>query len=563
MNRKLSVLIAFLLALLMLSGCTAESFLGHEREKETQTQTVCFEEIEYVRPDMEQIRACVDALNEALQSKFGFEKICECIERFGRQYTDFETMYALATIRSCMDVKDEYYAGEYEWCMEADARLQLLAEEVYSACANSKHAWWLERFMFWEGFREEYRLDENEAPLGSYDDYFSLVEREVALLAEYRDIMAEPSIEIDGKVWDFDEYLMVDYERAYEAYYEKYNPILAKLYIELIETRRAYARILGYDSYADYAYAELYDRDYSPEQTVEYMGHIKRYMSALGREINESGLEEQIMFEPVDERELGLYLEALAETMGGSIEQAYDFMIRYHMYDFSMSPNKADSSFQTYLEDYNAPYIFLAPYGYTDDLLTLCHEFGHYADSYIRQNAYESIDLSEVYSQAMQLLGAHQLECVMTEGEHDNFVAMNLLDILSSAQGQTALAEFELRAYEMNEPSAEKLNELYTELLEGYGFVSGEMYREGWVDVSHLFENPFYVISYSVSASAALQIYEKELEEKGSGIACFVAMSESMISGLVEAAEYAGLNKPLSEKQVQSSAQFIRSRLVK
>ena len=71
----------------------------------------------------------------------------------------------------------------------------------------------------------------------------------------------------------------------------------------------------------------------------------------------------------------------------------------------------------------------------------------------------------------------------------------------------------------------------------------------------------FYVISYAVSASAALELYEMELEEAGSGVESFITMSESGVATLMEAVDATGLEDPLSEESVRQAAEFIRSRL--
>ena len=239
-------------------------------------------------------------------------------------------------------------------------------------------------------------------------------------------------------------------------------------------------------------------------------------------------------------------------------------MKQYNMYDLSISTDKAVTSFQTWLSDYNAPYLFLSPYGDTSDIGTLCHEFGHYVDDYIRQDAYENMDLAETYSQAMQLFSLDQLQCIMTEEEFESYSNMSMLDIFSSMVDQAILAEFEIRAHEMEAATVEKLNALYLDILNDYGLGSPEddsYYSMLWVDVPHLFESPFYVISYAVSASAALELYEMELEDEGRGIESFVTMSESVIATLMEAVEYAGLEDPLSENRVRQAAEFIRSRL--
>ena len=559
-------ILSLFLALLLLAGCgaadTAQTYVI-EQVSEPEEEISCFADIEYIRPQLEDMYAELDNLHELLDSYFKFGQIISSLEKLYYLRTNFDTMYALADIRACLDLADEYYDAEYTWCMEADAEVQMLIEEMYSACANSVHGRWLEIYCFWDGFCDEYRLRDEGSTDEFSEQYLKLVEREVQLLAQYRDIISAKSIEVDGETWSLEEYVLVDQTRAYELYYEKYNPVLARIYAELIVVRQDIAALMGYESYADYAYDALFTRDYSSADAMEYTKYIKEHLIGLVAEFFDSGLAYNVYYDSVDQRDLELYLETLAEGFGGRIDEAYRFMKYYTMYDISMAENKAEFSFQTYLDAYNAPYLFMHPYGYTDDIMTLCHEFGHYADAYIRENAYESIDLAEVYSMAMQLLAAEQLRCLMTEEEYSNYMIMNMQDILFALQEQTMLAEFELRAHELKNPDVETLNALYLEVLEDYGLMSEweELFALGWVDVSHLFESPFYVISYPVASCAALEIYEMELEEKGSGADCFITMSESLISGLMEALDYVGLEDPLSEDSVKHMAEFIRGQL--
>jgi hypothetical protein len=56
-----------------------------------------------------------------------------------------------------------------------------------------------------------------------------------------------------------------DYLNVYRAYYNKYNPLCADLFVKLIKVRKEIAKELELDSYADYAYTYTYARDYTPQ----------------------------------------------------------------------------------------------------------------------------------------------------------------------------------------------------------------------------------------------------------------------------------------------------------
>jgi oligoendopeptidase F len=251
-------------------------------------------------------------------------------------------------------------------------------------------------------------------------------------------------------------------------------------------------------------------------------------------------------------------LETVAHGLGGEIAQAYDFMRRNELCDLSMSDVKAEISFQTYLDDYDAPYLFAYPYGDREDIITVTHEFGHYAEAYISCGWYRSMDLAEVYSQAMQFLSIKPLEGVL--GARDTAVLrlLNLYDALDTLVWQAVYAEFEERAFQMEDPTAEKLNALMEEISLEYGLTKEEAadFAPQWIDVTHFFEQPFYVISYPVSACCALEIYEKELTD-GSGVDTYLRLAGSEAIGLLEATEEVGLHNPLSDARVQEVASLL------
>ena len=43
----------------------------------------------------------------------------------------------------------------------------------------------------------------------------------------------------------------------------------------------------------------------------------------------------------------------------------------------------SDLGFTTTLDQYNAPFIYLALYGDQNDIQSMFHEFGHYYDAYV------------------------------------------------------------------------------------------------------------------------------------------------------------------------------------
>ena len=264
-----------------------------------------------------------------------------------------------------------------------------------------------------------------------------------------------------------------------------------------------------------------------------------------------------LSYEYVSDRELKWLLQSAAESMGGDIAEAFDFMKTYELWDVELRDNKASMSFETYLQDYEAPFLFIDPYGDSEDIISVCHEFGHYVDAYVNYNAYETMDLAECFSQSMQYLGLTAMQDSLADDEFENLMRMNLLGTLETFVQQASFAEFENCVY--------AADELSLELAAEYGYYDGvndTYYAMSWVDTPHFFSAPYYVISYAVSAGVALEIYALELEESGAGLDKFCELVQRSGSGLREVTGAVSLPDPLSDEQTQKAAALFARELL-
>ena len=173
------------------------------------------------------------------------------------------------------------------------------------------------------------------------------------------------------------------------------------------------------------------------------------------------------------------------------------------------------------------------------------------------------MDVSEVFSQAMQFLSLRPMTAMLGGEGGSTLRLLNLYDILDTFLWETLYAEFELRAYQMENPSVEALNDLMWTLYKEYG-LDQTWDRESvidWVDITHLFEQPFYVISYPVSACCALEIYERDMQTGGAGLESYLRLAETEEIGIVAATAAAGLQNPVTDERVQAVASFLDSQL--
>ena len=523
-----------------------------------------FSEMEYERPSLEEMDALILAAEEAMDAGADFETLEPLLDDCFLYYYHYDTMYTLADIRSCLDLSDEYYAAEYLWCAENYTLIDQAIDGLYYACAASPMAAELEEKYFWEGFCEEYS-DETESIYN--DETVALMQQESNLIAEYRALMAEPVVSYRGKDEPLDELLErlsgSAYNDAVVAYYTQYNERVADLFIRLVSVREQLAGAMGYDSYEQMQYSYGFGRDYTPEQAEAYLQDIKTYMVPLYRDLSVSSVPYEIWTSDLDEETLRDILRQSVSDFGGSVQEAYDFMLRHELCDLKQDSRKANMSFETYLNDYEAPFLFVNAAGTNEDILTFAHEFGHYSDAYVNLNSYESVDLAEVYSQAMEYLVLSRLDEQLDETEVDNLARIKMIDTVEMFVQQASYAEFEHRVYALGAEnlSAEVLNETARQVAKEYGYYVyqyDEFFSLSWIDIPHYFEQAFYIVSYPISDDLAMQIFDLERGEPGAGMQRYLDNLERDFSGMMGLVDAGGFESPFAPGRVEAIAATAR-----
>ncbi len=569
------IVIAVLLLVMMLgvgfamrgrgaSDRTAQDYLA-DRDEDAQLR---FEDIEYSRPYVAAMEQRVAAAEQVMAEDASLEEIEAALDKCYEQYYNYDTMYTVAYIRARQDMTDSYYADELAWVEDNYPRVQQLMEELLYAAAASDKAQELESEYFWEGFTQDYADDSQSV---YREDIVALMQQEAALLGEYRALNASPTIDTGDGELDLYDYIADKYGEEYVSalmeYYEKYNKEFARIFIELVKVRSQMARELGYDSYEQMQYDYYFERDYTPEQAAGYVADIKEYMVPLYVEVMENDPYSLISYDRVSEKQLMDVLEHAAKQVGGGIAEAYDFMFDHGFYDVRLSSTKAPMSFQSYLNDYEAPFLFLNPTGDIEDILSLSHEFGHYVDAYVNYNASETIDVSECFSQGMEYLLLGYFGSAVERETLEDINRLKMLDTLELYVQQASFAEFERIVYSSDPEtlSAEMLNRLSLELAKEYGYYDGvheDYYAMSWTDISHFFEMPFYVISYPVSNDVAMQIYELEQADRGAGLEKYLEILDREYAGLIDTVQAGGLQSPFEPGRIEQVVRDLSARLL-
>lgn len=523
-----------------------------------------FSEIQYERPDVEALVKAYGDVQTMVEEEKDVEDIVSAYEAVFEEHTYFDTMNSLAYIRYSLDLSDSYYDEEYNWCEEQSPLLNQAQEKCFVAMSESPLRSALEEAYFEEGFFEFY--DENR--IYSKDEVVALMQQEADIQAQYMALQDRMTVFWKGEERSVDELLedpklpYEDYLNVYRAYYNKYNPLCADLFVKLIKVRKEIAKELELDSYADYAYTYTYARDYTPQQVQEYCDSIADEMVSL---LFPAVMVQGSLPSKDLEAAVGLFTQTMKE-LGGVFHTAYDYMEAYDLWDTTASASKLPGSYVTYLTSYEMPFLYVTPTGTLSDFLTVCHEFGHFVDGYVNNGGFDGVDCAEVFSQGLEFIALDKAD--LNSWEKNTLKRSKAADSVMVFLSQACYAEFEHLAYSLpeNKLNAQGLNELYQQCNEKYGMSSLYMGMEdlltpGWIDVQHFFIAPYYVISYCVSNDAALQLYQQELSHGNALDSYFDLLLQPTDSTLLELLEGAEMESPFAEKRMKTLADFLEDQL--
>lgn len=299
---------------------------------------------------------------------------------------------------------------------------------------------------------------------------------------------------------------------AMSRYYEATDPEdLAAILMELVDVRNDLAALYGYDSYADYAYEVTYQRSFGPDETAVFTDLVRDSVGDLFMQIREAQGESwtRPSYTYGGQDELFADVEVFIDTMGPEMSGLYDYMTGNGLVDFEDLDTKQSGAFTTLVNvvgDEMLLYIYSDPYLNFYDTTTLVHEFGHSSAYALAWSASHDLEVSEIQSQGLEMLFSLWYD----EGTGSSDASMmSVMTMLYSILEGCIYDEFQQRVYDGDASTAEELDALFEEVCAGYGYDPGRP----WYAVSHTFGQPFYYVSYAVSAFNALEIFVDALED--------------------------------------------------
>ena len=489
-----------------------------------------------------------------MEMELKYEELYEILEYIIEQYQ-------IAQIEYNMDMTNTEKSDNFDYVSEL--RTELVAE-FYSFSQPIYDSMYREYYYY--GMSEEeinaFIFDSNAV---SNPEYKALVDRNTAIELEFDAIQAPAT-----------------------------DPRVLSLYAEFVSNNKRIAEILGYDNYLEYAYENVYDRDYSYTDVATVANYVKQYIVPAyvdiyddWNELTSSGSLTQTdvdiyysqvsdsFFEYYDSNVyLNDYIDLLAFTGNPDKQMSFSDELNNLIMDGNLFRGDYEGAYVTYLYKTKTPIAYFGP-TYSSPF-TVAHEFGHYMNEKYNDNQYsQSFDLLEMHSQGNEILYLRFLEGKLTRQGNALVETYNLLVMLDTVVTALAVDTFEqavyLDSYDGKSSAiimadgtitADEYDLLFQSIIADFGatdYVSDSYWRYVTIHA------PCYYVSYSISAISVLQLYPKSAEDFDAAIESYLKLftytdtleSENDYMTTEEVLQYAGLYSYTDEKLYQSLYDYL------
>lgn len=549
-----------------------------------------FDELEVYEFTDEEIYELIDRTDEELGKKDNDEKVEQCINELYDYACKLSFNSQYYTVCSEKNIFDEEIE---KLTIEADVRATEMRDAIYgelSSICDTSYSDVIENMVPEKEY--EYLLDyvENDVKFIKVEEKLDKLRNEYDKLLSKDDF----STTYDGVKYDMEkandaleegDIEIEDFIAIYSEILKVKNETLGEYYIKMIELEKEYAKLRGYDDVIAMEY-EDFGRDYDYEDLSEFEEQVKDYYAPLYVEMEEEiyDIESESFYDEMPIDDVIEKVRKRLEDISPKLMEAYDVLVEYDLLDIEPSDIKSDRMSTIPLNGLkNYALIVGNGSGNSYDINSLIHEFGHFNHIYhanygeIRYNIMD-LDLHEVYSKGLEVLA--YCDCDSLYGDAAEYAEFfNSYGFVSEIVECTIGNEFEKRAYQEENLTVERLNEIYFDIIKEYGveysydstFIAeewedytcipkGEAYE--WASTNHFMHSPFYYISYALSGACVEEIRDIAESDIDAAVDTYLdIVYADHCQGFERVIEDAGLNNPIDSPRLWQTAYSLREEL--
>ena len=520
-----------------------------------------FNELEYIRPDMEAEKAYLTAQTEKLRAAGSAREVLDLILENDAHSQEIMDMATLAFVRNTLDTTDPFYEEEIAFWNSAMPEMAPYSLAFGEAVMQSPFRPDVEK-AFGKQFFVKLELEKKSF----CEKNIPLMQREAELTTEYQKLMASCAIDFDGgkkNLYGIQKYFEHEDRRvrraafqAYSDFYRDNEPRLEEIWDELIALRNEMGRNLGFENFIPLGYLQQGRTDYGMEEVAAFREQVREEIVPLCLRLYEAqrqrlGVErlmawdEKRVFPDGNAQPAGDddFMIAQARKMYHDLSpetaEFIDFMIEHSLMDLKNAPHKAATGYCTDLPARKAPFVYSVFNGTIFDMQVLSHELGHAFAAYMamrRQPVSDfygvSTDIAEIHSMSMEQFAYPYAEWFFG-ADADKFRFAHLQEAVTFVPFGVAVDEFQHICYAHPELTPKERTMEWHKLEEKY--MPWRKYDEAdaffnrggyWYHKLHIYLYPFYYINYTLTTMGAMEFKKKYVENREKAWADYLRLCE-------------------------------------
>jgi M3 family oligoendopeptidase len=551
-----------------------------------------FTDFNYLRPDMERLKQDFDNMLNRFDRANSAEAQNRIMEEINSRRNEFETMESLVHIRHTIDTTDAFYEKENDYIDEVKPFYDELVDRYYRSLAGSAYRKELEAKWGAQLFRIA------ELKLSTFTpEIIADLQQENKFASQYTKLRASAKIFFEGEERNLpqmtpflespDREIRKSAQEAFTGFFEKNEAQFDAIYANLVKIRDGIARKLGFKNFVALGYSRLSRSDYDAAMVAGYRKQVRETLVPLAtglrrRQSQRLGLNAlQYYDEPLEflsgnavpkgdyawilENGKRMYRELSPET-----DEFFTYMLENKLMDLTAKKGKAGGGYCTYLNNYQAPFIFANFNGTSGDVDVLTHEAGHAFQVYssrdfkISEYYWPTMEACEIHSMSMEFLTWPWMDLFFqTDAEKYRF--SHLSDALLFIPYGVTVDEFQHWVYENPgaDPAARKRawREIERKYLPHRDYADNAFLERGgyWLRQGHIFDVPFYYIDYTLAQVCAFQFWQKSRENREAAWSDYLRLCRAGGSlSFLELVRLAGLKNPFEPGSLAATLVPIR-----
>ncbi len=566
--KKFIALITVLI-LVIPSSVFADYYRDYERPD------ITFQEMAEYSPDIDEAIKEADIIIDMIMSQKSCDKILDKMDAvFEKGIISYATRLELDYILSALDNSDENnkrFTENYNKILMLDEKLSHISKILFE---SDKYR---DEFIKWQELTEE-ETEEIIDGLPDSEEFAITAEINKILEEYYNNQFGTEKIEINGKLRTLNDILSSRRDDIYDLYvtYSKQSSKkLGEIFVRLTKLRNKLAKHCGYENYAEYAFSEVYPKDFPKEQRLEFYQGVKACIVPLYldlykacsyiAELHSDGAE-------LSDEEILQKSRDYIEKINPELTEGFDYMLSHNLCDIKTSEKKKAGSFTAQLYQFSVPYMVVNE-EQSQKFTTLIHEYGHFNagfhDPYVLENKIitepesMNLDIAEIHSQGLEVLFMDYFGEIY--GDNGAFKRLSqLMSLCSSIVDGCLYSQWQEAVYAEENLTPKKASSLFLEACKEYGvshlYPSDEEGCYEWIAVPHNFETPMYYISYALSATVCMELYQMEQNDREYAIDKYMKLTAmGQYRGLSETLTKAGFSDIFAKSTLENAVKSVYS----